>query len=142
MKILAATDGSKYALRAIKQAAALLANNKDKTNSITLISVHDDAGLRHAQSFVGKAAITDYLREQSDKDLKSAMKVLNDAGIKHDQMILVGKPAAEIVEAAQKGKYDLVVLGSKGRNAVSDLLLGSVAQRVMSLSKQSVLLVK
>ena len=142
MKILAATDGSKHALRAVKQAAALLANNKDKTNSITLISVHDDAGLRHAQSFVGKAAITDYLREQSDKDLKSAMKALNDAGIKHDQMILVGKPAAEIVEAAQKGKYDLVVLGSKGRNAVSDLLLGSVAQRVMSLSKQSVLLVK
>ena len=142
MKILAATDGSKYALRAVKQAAALLANNKDRTNSITLISVHDDAGLRHAQSFVGKAAITDYLREQSDKDLKSAMKVLNDTGIKHDQMILVGKPAAEIVEAAQKGKYDLVVLGSKGRNAVSDLLLGSVAQRVMSLSKQSVLLVK
>jgi nucleotide-binding universal stress UspA family protein len=142
MKILAATDGSKHALRAVKQAAALLANNKDKTNSITLISVHDDAGLRHAQSFVGKAAITDYLREQSDKDLKSAMKVLNDAGIKHDQVILVGKPAAEIVAAAQKGKYDLVVLGSKGRNAVSDLLLGSVAQRVMSLSKQSVLLVK
>jgi nucleotide-binding universal stress UspA family protein len=70
------------------------------------------------------------------------MKVLNDAGIKHDQVILVGKPAAEIVAAAQKGKYDLVVLGSKGRNAVSDLLLGSVAQRVMSLSKQSVLLVK
>ena len=142
MKILAATDGSKHALRAVKQAAALLANNKDKTNSITLISVHDDAGLRHAQSFVGKATITDYLREQSDKDLKSAMKVLNDAGIKHDQVILVGKPAAEIVAAAQKGKYDLVVLGSKGRNAVSDLLLGSVAQRVMSLSKQSVLLVK
>ena len=142
MKILAATDGSKHALRAIKHAAALLATNKDKTNSVTLISVHDDAGLRHAQSFVGKAAINDYLREQSDKDLKSAMKVLNDAGIKHDQMILIGKPAAEIVEAAQKGKYDLVVLGSKGRNAVSDLLLGSVAQRVMSLSKQSVLLVK
>lgn len=142
MKILAATDGSKHALRAVKYAAALLANNKDKTNSITLMSVHDDAGLRHAQSFVGKAAITDYLREESDKDLKSAMKVLNDAGIKHDQIIVVGKPAAEIVAAAQKGKYDLVVMGSKGRNAVSDLLLGSVAQRVSSLSKQSVLLVK
>jgi nucleotide-binding universal stress UspA family protein len=142
MKILAATDGSKHALRAIKHAAALLANNKDKTNSVTLISVHDDAGLRHAQSFVGKSAITDYLREESDRDLKSAMKVLNDAGIKHDQIIVVGKPATEIVEAAQKGKFDLVVLGSKGRNAVSDLLLGSVAQRVMSLCKQPVLLVK
>ncbi len=142
MKILAATDGSKHALRAVKYAAALLANNKDKTNSITLMSVHDDAGLRHAQSFVGKAAITDYLREESDRDLKSAMKVLNDAGIKHDQIIVVGKPAAEIVAAAQKGKYDLVVMGSKGRNAVSDLLLGSVAQRVLSMSRQSVWLVK
>jgi nucleotide-binding universal stress UspA family protein len=91
---------------------------------------------------VGKSAITDYLREESDRDLKSAMKVLNDAGIKHDQIIVVGKPATEIVEAAQKGKFDLVVLGSKGRNAVSDLLLGSVAQRVMSLCKQPVLLVK
>jgi nucleotide-binding universal stress UspA family protein len=67
MKILVATDGSKNALRAVKFAIALVKDSSLKTNSITVISVHDDAGLRHAKSFVGSDAITDYLRELSDK---------------------------------------------------------------------------
>jgi nucleotide-binding universal stress UspA family protein len=80
MKILVASDGSKNALRAVKYAADLLKNSVDKTKSITLISVHDDAGLRHAKAFVGKEAVADYLRELSEKELKPAMKVLNDQG--------------------------------------------------------------
>ncbi len=142
MKILVATDGSKNALRAVKYAAELLKNTADKTKSITLISVHDDAGLRHAKAFVGKDAVADYLRELSEKELKSAMKVLNDQGIKHDMVMLVGNAAQEIVALGQKGKFDMIVLGSKGRSAIADMLLGSVAQRVLTQAKQPVAIVK
>ena len=123
MKILVASDGSKNALRAVKYAADLLKNTLDKTKSITLISVHDDAGLRHAKAFVGKEAVADYLRELSEKELKPAMKVLNDQGIKHDMVMLVGNASQEIVAQGQKGKYDMIVLGSNIGSGLSTLLL-------------------
>lgn len=142
MKILVATDGSKNALRAVKYAADLLNNSTAKTKSITLISVHDDAGLRHAKAFVGKEAVADYLRELSEKELKPAMKALDAQGIKHNMVMLVGNASQEIVAEGQKGKYDMIVLGSKGRSAIADMLLGSVAQRVLTQAKQPVVLVK
>ena len=56
MKILVATDGSKHALNAVKYAAKLVENTRSN-DKITLISVHDDTGLRHASQFVGKAEV-------------------------------------------------------------------------------------
>jgi nucleotide-binding universal stress UspA family protein len=141
MKLLVATDGSKNALRAVKYAARLLEKLAD-AGSITLISVHDDVALRHARRFVGKQAVEDYLRELSEQDLVDARKALDEAGIAHDMIIRTGHVATEIAEAAARGKFDLLVLGSKGRTALKDLLIGSVAKRVAELSTIPVLLVK
>jgi len=142
MKILLATDGSKPALHAVKYAAGLVRKLRSDKSVITLVSVHDDTGLRHAKSFVGSEGVADYLRELSDKELKPARKLLDAAGIKHDMEILTGPVAQTIVDAATKGKFDLIVMGSKGRGAVADLLLGSVAHRVLATAAQPVLLVK
>ena len=49
---------------------------------------------------------------------------------------------ADVREAAgAEGKYDLIALGSKGRSALKDLLVGSVAKRVIEISKVPVLLI-
>ena len=141
MKILVATDGSKHALNAVKYAAKLISNARS-SDSITLISVHDDTGFRHAAQFVGKAEVEDYLREVSEKEMKSARKALDQAGIKYDNAIVIGHVTEEIIKFANAGKYDLIVLGSKGRSGIADLLIGSVAQRVLATAKQPVLLVK
>lgn len=142
MKILVATDGSKHALRAVKYAAKLSGEFTSKSRSITLLSVHDNAGLRHAQSFVGKDAVKDYLNDLSEKELKPARKVLDAEGVAFDVQIRTGHVAEEIVACAKAGKFDLIVLGAKGRSAMSDLLLGSVVQRVLATASQPVLLVK
>jgi nucleotide-binding universal stress UspA family protein len=142
LKILVATDGSKPAIHAVRYAAQLAAKLADDSSSITLISVHDDTGLRHAKAFVGRDAVADYLRELSDKELKPARKVLDAAGVRHDMVIRTGQIAKEIVACAKSGKYDLVVLGAKGRGAIADVLLGSVAQRVLATVDRPVLLVK
>ncbi len=142
MKILVATDGSKPALQAVKYASKLVRQLSSTASSITLVSVHDDAGLRHARKFVGREAVADYLRELSEKELKPARKVLDAAGIKHDMEVRTGHIAQEIVQCANTGKFDLIVLGAKGRSAIADLLLGSVAQRVLATAATPVLLTR
>lgn len=140
MKILVPVDGSKSALNAVKYAAKLSGNMRSN-DTVTLIIVHDDHGLRHAKQFVGKAAVEDYLRELSDKELKSSLAVLKKAGIKYNTIVQTGHVAAAIANTANKG-YDMVIMGTKGRSALADLLIGSVAQRVVASCKKPVLLVK
>ena len=142
MKLLVATDGSKPALHAVKYAAGLVRQLAPGSSSITLISVHDDAGLRAAKAYVGSAAVADHLRELSENELAPARKLLDAAGIQHDMVVRTGPIAPEIVACAKTGKFDLIVLGSKGRGAIADLLLGSVAQRVLATATGPVLLVK
>jgi len=142
MKLLVATDGSKHALHAVKYAARLCGLLRSTSNVITLISVHDDVGLRSAKSFVGREKVADYLRELSEKELKAARRLLDTVGVRHDIVIRTGHVAREIVACANAGKYDLIVMGAKGRGAIADLLLGSVAQRVLATAKQPVVLVK
>lgn len=142
MKVLVATDGSKFSLHAVKYASSLVSALQPAAHSVTLINVHDDTGLRHAKSFVGGEAVADYLRDLSQKQLKPARKLLMAADVAHDVVIRTGHVAQEIIECAKDGKYDLIVMGSKGRSAVADFLIGSVAQRVLAVAKQPVLLVK
>jgi nucleotide-binding universal stress UspA family protein len=141
MKILLPIDGSKTSLNAAKHVVQLVSNMRSKC-SVTLISVHDDFGLNHVKQFVSKSVVDDYLREISEKELKAAQKILDTAGIKHSMIIKRGHIAQEIVATANKEKFDLIVMGAKGRGGLLDLLIGSVAQRVLGSAKQPVLLVK
>jgi nucleotide-binding universal stress UspA family protein len=124
-------------LRAVKYAASM----RPKA-SVTLISVHDDTGLRHLKKFMPKDTVSDYLREKSDKELKSARVALDKAGVSHDIIIKTGHVAEEIAKAAKAGKYDLIVMGAKGRSILSDMLIGSVAQRVLEMTKVPLTFIK
>jgi nucleotide-binding universal stress UspA family protein len=104
--------------------------------------VHDDTGFKHIKKFTPKGTLADYLRELSDKDLSEARKLLDKAEVAHDMIIKTGHVAEEIMQAAKVGKFDLIVLGAKGRSSFGDLLLGSVSQRVASASKVPVTLIK
>ena len=142
MKILVANDGSKSALQAVKYASKLVRQLSSTSSSITLISVHDDTGLRHAKAFVGSDAVADYLRELSEKELKAARELLKASEVEYDIEIRTGHVAQEIVRCADEGNFDMIVVGSKGRSAMTDLLIGSVAQRVLANSSKPVVVVK
>ena len=62
--------------------------------------------------------------------------------VKFEAKMLRGQVAQSIAKAAADADCELIVLGSKGRSAIKDLLIGSVAQRVASLSDVPVTLVK
>jgi nucleotide-binding universal stress UspA family protein len=141
MKILLPVDGSKSSLNAAKYVAKLAKDLRSKC-SVTLVSIHDDIGLGHVKQFVAKSVVDDYLREVSEKELKPAQKTLDAAGVKHNMVIKRGNVSEEIINLAAKEKFDLIVMGSKGRTGIIDALMGSVAQKVSTGAKQAVLLVK
>lgn len=141
MKILVGIDGSKSSVNAAKYAAKLAASLRTK-NRITLLSVHDDTGLKHFKRFAAKGAIDDYLRELSDKDLQSAKKILDNAKVAHDMQIEYGRVADTLVSVATQGKFDMIVLGTKGRSTLKDFVMGSVALSVLSSAKIPVVLVR
>ena len=141
MKVLLPIDGSKSSLNAAKYVAKFAKNSRSPV-SVTLVSVHDDAGLGHVKQFVAKSVVDDYLREISEKALKPAQKILDTAQVKHSMVIKRGHISEEIINLANKEKVDLIVMGAKGRSGLLDILMGSIAQRVSSSAKQPVLLIK
>ena len=56
--------------------------------------------------------------------------------------LLEGGPAEGLAAIAEEEGFDLVVVGSRGRNAVSRLFLGSVADRLVHICKKPVLVVR
>ncbi|BDX21222.1 universal stress protein [Polynucleobacter sp. TUM22923] len=141
MKILLPVDGSKSSLNAAKFVVKLAKQLAAKC-TVTLVNVHDDVGLGHVRQFVANNVINDYLREVSEKELKTAQKVLDGSGIQYSVAIKRGHIASEIIDIANKTKVDMIVMGSKGRSGIIDALIGSVAQRVCNTAKQPVLLIK
>jgi nucleotide-binding universal stress UspA family protein len=141
MKILVLTDGSACALRALDYAidvARLMGN----APSISLLSVHDDAGLKHVRKHFPKGTIDNFLHDLSVKELKSSKSKLDKSSLDHEVMIQTGHVAAQIVKVAKSGKFDLIVMGAKGRSTFTDMLIGSVAQRVLSATHVPVTLIK
>jgi nucleotide-binding universal stress UspA family protein len=53
-----------------------------------------------------------------------------------------GPPAASIVEAAEIGKADLIVMNSHGRTGLGRLVLGSVAESVLRGTHTPILLLR
>jgi nucleotide-binding universal stress UspA family protein len=73
--------------------------------------------------------------------------ILSDAakrlkGVSFDQKLESGDPARKILDIAEKGNYDLIVMGSSGHNAIARFLLGSVSNHVLHYAKHPVLIVK
>jgi len=56
--------------------------------------------------------------------------------------VVEGVPAEEIVRAARRGRAEAIVIGTHGRTGFRRLLMGSVAERVLQLSRCPVLTVR
>ncbi|HET7539272.1 MAG TPA: universal stress protein [Polyangiaceae bacterium] len=54
----------------------------------------------------------------------------------------LGDPATAIIERAESGGYDLLVLGTHGRTGLSHVLMGSVAEKVLRRAPCAVLTVR
>jgi nucleotide-binding universal stress UspA family protein len=63
-------------------------------------------------------------------------------GLVVDSATHTGPTAETLADAADEGKFDLIVVGHRGRGGVRRTLLGSVADRLVQISHKPVLIVR
>jgi nucleotide-binding universal stress UspA family protein len=78
------------------------------------------------------------MRMATTEFTKATAAKLRRKGLKAESAVRNGHPRTKIVDEAGKWRADLVVMGSHGRTGLSRLLLGSVAQYVVSHAPCSV----
>jgi hypothetical protein len=74
--------------------------------------------------------------------IEEMLRTLDHSGIEIEIVLVEGKPADRIVEAARSRGADLLVMGSSGRTGLDRLFLGSVATEVLRRLPCSMITVK
>ena len=80
--------------------------------------------------------------EEHGRELDEAVAKLKEAGIEAARIEAVGHPAESIVDEAERGKFDLIIVGHRGRHGVQRFLMGSTATRVVTHAHCDVLVVR
>ena len=140
MKILLAVDGSTYT----KKMLAYLATHEsllNKDNNFTVLTVHLPIPAR-ARAAVGKDIVEDYYKDDAEKVLAPIDKFLARHGIQAKSVWKAGNVGETIATFAEAGKFDMLVMGSHGHGSFLNMVLGSVATKVLANCKTPVLLVR
>ncbi|MFA1819435.1 universal stress protein [Virgibacillus oceani] len=135
--ILLASDGSDNAVRAAKEAVKIASNSKESMiNVVYVIEIEKSKyDVLHSNS---QEEVDIERRKRNSK----VIQFLNEANVNYKTTILRGQPGPEIVKYANKQKVDIIVIGSRGLNALQEMVLGSVSHKVMKRANCPALIVK
>jgi nucleotide-binding universal stress UspA family protein len=144
MNILLAADGSRYTKKAL---AFLMANRDMWTNpsgaESTLNVIHVQTPMPpRVRSAVGVQMIDQYFSQESEKVFKPVEKYLRAHDVSYKTQSVVGNINDEIIKAAKRCKAHMIVMGTHGHGVIGRMVMGSVAQRVITGCDVPVLLVK
>ena len=141
-KVLLPIDGSECALRGV----ALVISKRSlyaKPENLEIHLVNVQASFSHDVSrFINQEQIAAFHQEESEKLMRGSCALLDAAGAKYTCHHKVGNVAEEITELADTLNCNQIVMGTHGRGALTDLLMGSITLKVIHLSKIPILLVK
>jgi nucleotide-binding universal stress UspA family protein len=137
--ILRPTDFSEPSLTATKYALEL-ARRFDST--LHLLQVIEDRGIYipifESYPLPSREEFEKYAREQLD----SWIQPDNTAGLHIRRRWVHGYPFPQIIREAKKQAVDLIVIGTPSRSLVSQMLLGSVAEKIVRKAPCAVLSVR
>jgi nucleotide-binding universal stress UspA family protein len=140
MKILAAVDGSPYTKRMLAYVAA-----HDEwlgaQHEYTLLHAVPPLPSR-AVAVLDKGLLKSYYEEGAEKVFKPLRTFFAKQGLKASFVSKVGHAPELIADFATKGGYDLLLLGSHGHGTLGNLVLGSVATKVLAQCRTPALLIR
>jgi nucleotide-binding universal stress UspA family protein len=139
--LLVPSDGSPNSIRAVSHAVEMVKERVSPTE-IELLHVLDPRTFTSlGQTFKDDS----WQRERPaevDRVLGPAEQIVREADIPYRICWRVGDPVDEIAAEAKEKSFAGIVLGTRGRGAIANLLLGSVTSRVACLVDVPVTLVK
>ncbi len=134
--LLIGYDASQQAEKAFAFGLELAANFRAKVLVVSVASPPEPPQMVEIQAALENAR--EYYEGHFAKLRETAAKV----GVAVECLVLVGHPAEQIVRLAVERKADLIVMGHRGRSAIEQWLLGSVARRVMNHAPCTITIVR
>jgi nucleotide-binding universal stress UspA family protein len=133
MKLLLATDGSKYSEVAVRSVAE---RPWPKGTKIKLVSVIVPPEIVMDPSY-GMSGVSEQMhraegikKEWAQEALSTAGKILSSTSLKSAGAVLTGDAKVQIIDEARKWKADLLLVGAQGRGGINRILHGSVSEAV------------
>ena len=137
MKILVAIDGSECSVRAVEFAAKLTSISGSAMSVLNVVP--------HVKTT--KEDLIILMKEELGSPEKAGQKYLDHAkevaqkeGVTPETILKEGNPPDVIIE--ESAGYDLLVVGSHGKGAFDELLIGSISRKVVHRAKVPVTVVK
>ena len=140
-KILVAYDGSPHSKEALAQAMDLAILSNAQVAAVTVFDVSPIFPLVEA----GNATFMkefENKRQDDQKMLNEVVAIGKNKGVDITCEILYGNIADKILDYANKGKFDLIVAGTKGHGEIEGMLVGSETRKLLSLARMPVMVVK
>lgn len=145
-KILVAIDGSETADLALDFGFDLTIKYSAEVMIVSVLDTISKSLVYRGMLFT-PASTVKYLEELEafyEKVLSDALQ--KQKGVKQKVKVstnlLKGRAADKIVETANEGNFDLIVIGSRGLGGIKEFFLGSVSDRVADEAECPVLIVK
>jgi nucleotide-binding universal stress UspA family protein len=139
MNVLLAVDGSADTK---KMLAYLMTHDLLGTEPKYLVlNVQPQVPVRAAH-FVGRDVTENYYRTNAEAVFAPVSTFLERHNVRFKTRHVVGMAAEQILKTAKQSKADIIVMGSHGRSTFGSMLLGSVAQKVLTVSDIPVLIVR
>ncbi|MFX4260788.1 universal stress protein [Pelotomaculum propionicicum] len=131
-RVLLPSDGSDTSLKAAAYASRLMKTNPDLKLSV-LVVVPESSGFMEIDR-----AMEEKGKEIMDRTLQGFIK----EGLEVERYIEKGDPATVIINYAERGGYDHIIMGSRGASELRGAAIGSVSHKVIHLANCRVTLVK
>jgi nucleotide-binding universal stress UspA family protein len=140
MKILVPADGSAFTKRML----AYLAAHQDfmgPQHQYTVLNVVAAVPPR-AAAVMDKETLNGYYADEAAKVFKPIKAFFAKQGLQAEFVFKTGQAAEVISALADKGRYDLLVLGSHGHSSFAGLVMGSTSTKVLAQCGVPVLLIR
>jgi len=146
MKILIATDGSKYGTAALERACDIAAHMPG--SEVQILTAYELPGPIATEPYISAPIYTqeivDSLSTAAESVLAGARRtvVRNCPGVPVNTCEARGKAASAIIDEAAEWNADLIVVGSHGHGFWGRAFLGSVSDEVVHHAPCSVMVVR
>lgn len=137
--VLVAVDGSPSSLKGVAHAAELA---KALGLKVELVHVLPPVLLSPAVYAEVISKLEAGNKDAARKIFEEALRVVRAVGVEADTVMLDGAPAEALADLAQADRVWGVVIGARGHSAVSRVLLGSIADRLVHICSKPVLVVR
>lgn len=143
LKILLPIDGSETAERAAQYVVRRASQLKEPIE-VQLLNVQPPVQSRRggADRPGEDPGPEELLRNEGNKALTPARNLLEAAGIKHRHHVEFGDPVELIEHYARIYHCDEIVMGTRGKTSILNLVLGSVTNKVLHVATVPIVLVK